>query len=327
MADAGLDTDQRVKRSVRRTLARASLLLVVLGVVIGWGALGVFTLRPGQAAVLLFLGKHVETITADGPYLRLPPPLVTRAIVNSDELHNIDFGFRGKENASTPKEKLEEATMQTTDNNVVRVSFAVQYKINDPFFYLYKIDDPERVVRDAAQAAMREVVGRNTVDGVLRDRRAQVAADARKILRRTLEGYESGILIDSVQLQDVQPPEPVRGAFDDVVNANQDKNRLVNEAEGYRNELIPGARGEAAELVALAGGYRDAKVAEAKGEASRFTALYAEYRKAPEVTRTRLYLETMEAILPAVEKVIIEPGTTQVLPYLPLRSSDPGVTR
>lgn len=327
MADAGLDTDQRVKRSVRRTLTRTSLLLVVLAVVFGWGSMGAFTLKPGQAAVLLLLGKHTETITTDGFHLRLPPPLVTRAVVNYDELHNIDFGFRGKEDASTPQEKLDEATMQTSDNNVVRVSFAVQYKIKDPFFYRYRIADPELVVRDAAQAAMREVVGRNTVDGVLRDRRALVAAQAEQTLQETLDAYESGILIDSVQLQDVQPPEPVRAAFDDVVNANQDKIRLVNEAEGYRNELIPRARAEAAEFISSAGAYRDATVAQASGEAARFKAVYAEYRKAPEVTRTRLYLETMEVILPAVDKVIIEPGTTQVFPYLPLRGANPGVAR
>lgn len=327
MADAGLDPDQRVKRSVRRTLASASMLFVVLAVVIGWGSFGAFTLKPGQAAVLLTLGKHTETIMADGFHLRLPPPLVSRVLVNYDELHNVDFGFRGKEDAATPSEKLEEATMQTSDNNVVRVSFAVQYKVKDPFFYRFRITEPERVVRDAAQAAMREVVGRNTVDGVLRDKRALVAAEAERTLQETLDAYESGILVDSVQLQDVQPPEPVRGAFDDVVNANQDKSRLVNQAQGYRNELIPKARAEAAELIAAAGGYRDATVAEAAGEAARFSAIYAEYRKAPEVTRTRLYLETMEKILPAVDKVIIEPGTAQVLPYLPLRGGQPDVAR
>ncbi|MEE2679349.1 MAG: FtsH protease activity modulator HflK [Myxococcota bacterium] len=327
MADENQDPDQRVKRSVRRTLTGATLFLVVVGGLVAWGSFGAFTLKPGQAAVLLFLGAHDETITTDGFHLRLPPPLVKRTLVNYAELHNIDFGFRGKEDASTPTEKLEEATMQTSDNNVVRVSFAVQYKIKDPFFYRYKIADPEQVVRDAAQAAMREVVGRNTVDGVLRDKRALVASEAEKTLQDTLDSYESGILIDSVQLQDVQPPEAVRAAFDDVVNANQDKSRLVNEAEGYRNELIPKARAQAAELVAEAGGYRDAKIAEAKGEAERFEALYAEYRKAPEVTRTRLYLETMEEVLPNVEKVIIEPGTTQVLPYLPLRGGDAGPSR
>jgi len=325
--DPKFDTDQRVKHSVRRTLSRVSLLLVLLAGIVGWGYFGYFTLKPGQAAVLLLLGGEYKTIKSDGWHWSLPPPLVTRAIVNYDELRNIDFGFRGNEDASTSKEKLDEATMQTSDNNVVRVSFAVQYKIGDPFFYLYKIDDPARVVRDAAQAAMREVVGRNTVDGVLRDKRALVSSDAKKILQQILDGYDSGVLIDGVQLQQVQAPEAVQAAFDDVVNANQDKSRLVNQAEGYRNELIPKARGEAAELVASARGYRDAKIAEATGEAARFEALFAEYRKAPEVTRTRLYLETMEVILPEVDKVVIEPGTAQVLPYLPLRSVDPGVTK
>jgi membrane protease subunit HflK len=180
------------------------------------------------------------------------------------------------------------------------------------------VADPQAVVRDAAQASMREVVGRETVDGVLRERRAIVTAEVGSLLQEILDSYDAGIDIDKVQLQDVQPPAPVRSAFEDVVAATQDANRLVNEAEGYENELIPEARGEAKERLEAAYGYRDAKIAESTGEAERFRALAAEYRKAPEVTRKRLYLETMEAILPEVETVIIESGTAQVLPYLPL---------
>jgi membrane protease subunit HflK len=151
-----------------------------------------------------------------------------------------------------------------------------------------------------------------------------VASDTAALLQDTLDSYETGIEIDKVQLQDVQPPEPVRGSFADVVAAAQDASRLVNEAEGYRNEVLPKSRAEAAEVVAAAQAYREARVAEATGEASRFRALVEEYRQAPEVTRKRLYLETMEQVLPEVEKVVIEPGTTQVLPYLPLRGADGG---
>jgi membrane protease subunit HflK len=138
------------------------------------------------------------------------------------------------------------------------------------------------------------------------------------LLQDILDTYDAGVEIQGVQLQDVQPPAPVRAAFDDVVAATQDASRVVNEAEGYRNELIPNARAEAVELIESAYGYRDAKIAEATGEAERFKAIAAEYRRAPEVTQKRLYLETMESVLPEVEKIIIEPGTTQLLPYLPL---------
>jgi len=214
--------------------------------------------------------------------------------------------------------------MQTSDNNIARVPFAVQFDIQDPFSSRYRIAEPRAVVRDAAQAVMREVVGRMTVDGVLRESREQVTADSARLLQDLLDTYGAGIAIDKVQLQDVQPPAAVRAAFGDVVSAIQDASRLVNEAEGYQNELIPKARAEAAELVAAANGYREAKVAEATGEAERFKAIVAEYRKAPEVTRKRLYLETMESVLPEVEKVIIEPGTTNVLPYLPLGRASGG---
>ncbi len=316
--DEKLSTDQKVRRSVRRTLANLAIFLVVVAGIGAWGSLGAFTLKPGEAAVMLRFGAHAGTITQDGFHVRLPPPLEERVIVRFDELQNEDFGFRGGEDETTSEEQIAEATMQTSGNNIVRVSFAVQYKIKDPFLAEYRIEEPGPVVRDAAQAAMREVVGRTSVDGVLREQRDLVSSETLRLLQDTLDGYEAGIDVQSVQLQDVQPPAPVREAFDDVVRAIQDGSRLVNEAEGYRNEVIPKAQAQAAELRAEAKAYRDAKIAQATGEAARFSAVAAEWRKAPEVTQRRLYLETMESILPDVEKVIVEPGTTQVLPYLPV---------
>lgn len=322
-----LSTDERVKRSVRRTLARGLLLLVIAAGLAAWGSLGAFTLQPGQAAVLLLLGRHVETITQDGFHLRLPPPLMSRTVVNYSELRNEDFGFRGREDENTPRSQILEATMQTGDNNIVRVSFAVQYTISDPFLARFRIRELGPVVRDAAQAAMREVVGHMTVDGVLREQRALVSSEMSRLLQDILDAYESGLAVEDVQLQEVNPPALVRAAFDDVVAANQDASRLVNEAEGYRNEVIPKARAEATELREGARGYKDAKIAEATGAATRFTAVAEEYRKAPRITEKRLYLETMEQVLPKVEKVIIEKGTAQVLPYLPLGRGSGGAER
>ena len=319
-----LTADERVKRSVRRTLTNTLLVLVVLGVLGVWASFGAFTLKPGQAAVLLLLGKHDRTVIQDGFHLVLPPPLVEREIVNVSELRNEDFGFRGRQDENTPEDKIIEATMQTSDNNIVRVSFAVQYRVKDAFLHRFRLAEAGAVVRDAAQAAMRQVVGRMTVDGVLREQRALVSSEVSRLLQEILDSYEAGLDVQGVQLQDVQPPASVRAAFEDVVAANQDASRLGNEAEGYRNEVLPKARAEAAETRASAEAYREAKIAQATGEAERFKAIVAEYRKAPEVTRKRLYLETMEAILPEVDKVIIEPGTTQVLPYLPLGRSERG---
>ena len=319
MADTPpLSTDERVRRSVRRTLGSWLFALLLLAGLGAWAWQGAFALRPGESAVLLLLGRHYETITRDGFHWRLPPPLVTRSVVSMTELRTEDFGFRGAETPEIPLEKRHEATMQTRDNNIVRVSFTVQYTVKDPFEARFRLADAPAVVRDAAQAAMREVVGRTTVDGVLREKKALVTSEAERLLQEILDAYGSGLQVTEVQLQDVQPPAEVRAAFGDVVAANQDASRLVNEAEGHRNEVLPKARAEAAEVLAQAEAYRAAKVAQATGAAERFRALAAEYRKAPAVTQKRLYLETMEEVLPKVEKVIVEPGAAQIVHYLPL---------
>jgi len=323
MADPeNASTDERVRRSVARTLGNGLLLLIVVGVLAAWGSLGAFTLQPGQAAILLRLGAHAGTITQEGFHLVLPPPIQTRQIVNVSEVRSADFGVVGSVEEGLQAAKLHEAAMQTSDNNIVMVSFSVQFRIKDAFAARYRLADPIPVVRDAAQAAMREAVGRMTVDGVLRERRAALTAETGELLQDILDSYDSGLDIQHVQLQDVQPPAAVRSAFDDVVEATQDAIRAVNEAQGFENEAIPRARAQATELVAEAQGYREASIAQAVGAASRFSALRAEYRKAPAITKRRLYLETMETVLPDVEKVIIEPGTAQVLPHLELGASD-----
>lgn len=321
-----LTADESVRRSVRRTLGNWAVAALLAAGAGAWAWQGAFTLRPGEAAVLLLLGRHFETITRDGFHWRIPPPLLMRHVVSMTELRNEDFGFRGRETEETPPAKLEEASMQTSDNNIVRVSFAAQYTVKDAYLARFRVEDAEGIVRDAAQAAMREVVGRMTVDGVLREKRALVTSEVELLLQEILDSYESGLEVQGVQLQEVNPPAAVRGAFEDVVAANQDASRLVNEAEGHRNEVLPKARAEAAEILARAEAYREAKVAQATGEAERFRAVAVEYRKAPEVTKKRLYLEAMEEVLPRVEKVIVEPGTTQIVPYLPL-GRDAGAPR
>ena len=313
-----LTTEQRVERSVRRALGNWLLVVVLLAALGGWGYFGFFTLRPGQAAVMLLLGKHVETIEQDGLHWRVPAPLMSRTVVNVSELRNEDFGFRGALDENTPPDKVSEATMQTGDNNIVLVEFVVQYRVGNPFEQLYRVAESDVLLEEAAQAAMREVVGRYTVDGVIGERKGAVASEAAELLQELLDRYQAGIAVEDVELQEVQPPRAVREAFDDVLAANQDRNRAVNEAEGYANEVVPRARGEASELVAAAQGYREAKIADASGAAARFLSLAAEYEKAPAITRKRLYLETMEAVLPDAEKLIVEPGSGAVLPYLPL---------
>lgn len=300
-------------RAALRRLRIGVLLLAAAGLAALWLLAGLYTLSPGEAAVVLRLGSYQRTELREGLHFHLPPPLERRKVVNVGVSHREEFGDIDAE----PKSALAaETAMQTSDNNIVLVEFFVQYRIGDPFHARYRVADAVALLRDGAQAAMREVVGRNTIDGVLSEQRGAVAEQAARRLQQILRGYNAGLSVTSVELQEVQPPDPVREAFDDVIAANQDSIRMENEAEGYANEVLPGARAEAAELRAAASAYRDAITVEARGEAQRFLALAAEYRRAPAVTRKRLYLETMEAVLPAAEKVIIEPGTAALLPHL-----------
>ncbi|MFQ5416555.1 MAG: FtsH protease activity modulator HflK [Myxococcota bacterium] len=318
--DEELSADEKVRRSVTRTIGNS---LFAIAVLVGLGAwswfYGQYQLYPGQSAIILRLGQYARTVTTAGLKFHLPAPLETHEIVKVAEVRKEEFGVGGVHEGATDVQAIQEASMQTRDNAIVRLAFVVQYRYSNAFQSRYSLEDPEAILRDAAQAAAREVVGQMTIEDVLSLRRDDVAADTEQILQASLDRYGSGIVITEVLLQEVQPPEEVRQAFDDVVAAGQDASRAVNEAEGYRNALPPPARAAAAESVAAASGYRDSKIAESAGEAARFLSIEAEYRKAPQVTRTRLYLETMEAVLPSVAKVVIESGTTQVLPYLPLR--------
>jgi len=310
--------EEGVRRSVRRTIANVFAIVVSLGILGAWAWFGIYQLDPGQAAVILRLGKYSRTEAEPGLRWHLPPPLESHEIVNVAAIEREDFTGASAEPPAGEGVVRGGAAMQTRDNNIVNVSFVVQYKVKDAFQSRYRVAQPSAALRDAAQAAMREVVGQHTIDGVISEQRGEVASKTEEVLQQILDRYETGLAVVAVQLQDAQPPAAVRAAFDDVIAASQDRSRAVNEAEGYANEVLPKARGEAAALRQEAQGYHDAKIAAAQGEARRFEALLVEYQKAPEVTRQRLYLETMEQVLPAVDKVIIEPGTTNVLPYLPL---------
>jgi membrane protease subunit HflK len=317
-------SEAKVRRQVARTLTNSVVALLVVAAVGAWGWLGVYQLEPGQAAVVLRLGRYLQTLSQPGLKWHLPPPLETHVVVSVAAIAREEFGYQADASTAPGRAELLEAAMQTRDNNIVHLSFVVQYRVKNAFHSRYRIASPREVLRDAAQAAVREVVGRTTIEGVLSEQRDVVQAEAETTLQELLDRYESGLMVLAVQLQDVQPPPEVRDAFDDVIAAAQDRSRAINEAQGYANEILPKARAEAIELGESAQGQRDARVAEATGEASRFLALSREYRKAPRVTRTRLFLETMEEVLPQARKLIVEPGTA-VFPLLPLgEGSAPG---
>lgn len=310
-----LPADERVRRGVARTLLNTATVLVALGLLAVWAATGYYELDPGKAAVILRFGRLDRVQTTPGPKLHLPPPLEAHYVVDVAEIHREEFGKPASVGAAM---ELAEAAIQTKDNNIVYLEFAVQYRVRDAFEARFRVADRRPLLRDAAQAAVREVVGRTSIDEVLSERRGEVADESRERLQGFLEDYEAGIEVTRVQLLEVQPPPQVSDAFDDVVAAAQDRDRKIQEARGYENEVLPRARAEARELEAQAAAYQEAHVTEAKGEAARFLSVLEEYRKAPSVTRQRLYLEAMEEVLPEVEVILVEPGVGPVLPYLPL---------
>jgi len=323
--------DARVNRSVRRFLTALVLVLVILAASAGWaysgfpgvGYLGFYQLKPGQSAIILRLGAYERTEPRSGLRWHFPAPFETHEIINVSEIMRLEFGIRS-EDPVAQEAAIHESSMQTGDNSIVDLGFVMQYRISDAFESRYGVADIVPTLRDAAQAAVREVVGRMTVDGVLTERRGEVEIESERLLQDIVDSYAMGVEVMQIELQQVQPPEEVRAAFDDVVAAAQDANLAINQAKGYENEVLPRSRAEAIELTESAHAYRDAKIAESRGEAERFNALLAAYQTAPEVTRKRLYLETMEAVLPSVEKIIIEPGAASVLPHLSLGDASRG---
>jgi membrane protease subunit HflK len=301
--------------AVRRLLA-----VLVLAALVGvYASVGFFEVAPDEQAVVLRLGRYARTVE---PGLRWHPVLIEkvekrRVTVTLEE----EFGFRTVSAGPPPEyeERPEEKSMLTTDANVVNVEFVVQYRIADLPSYLFRVRDARDVIRDVAQSVVREVVAKHSVDGVLTEAKGPIEEEAERTMQAVLDSYEAGVEIQNVQLQDVAPPEPVRDAFAEVASAQQDRERLILEAQGYADQIVPQARGEAMRIVNEASAYREKRILEAQGETDRFNALLTEYRKAPEVTRERLYLETLQKILPGMEKVIIEEGQAdKVLPYFPL---------
>lgn len=327
--DEDPSVEERVDRSVRRLLAKIGVVLILIAVGIGWaytgfaGAayFGFYQLEPGQSAIIFRLGEYARTEPRAGLRWHIPVPFESHEIVNVAEILRQEFGIRGGDEASQVQAE-HESGMQTGDNSIVDLGFVVQYRVVDGYAFesRYKVAEVVPTLRDAAQAAVRQVVGTMTVDAVLTERRGEIEFEGKRILQEILDSYEMGIEIMAVELQQVQPPEAVRAAFDDVIAAAQDANLAINQARGYENEILPRSRAEAVELTEAAIAYREAKIVESRGEAERFNALVAEYHAAPEVTKKRLYLETMETVLPKVEKIIIEPGVASVLPHLPLGS-------
>ena len=287
------------------------VLLVLVGLV--WLASGFYTVDANQRGVVLRLGKFIQT-TEPGLRWRLPAPFESHEIVDLTGVRTVEVGYRGSERNKVLRESL----MLTDDENIINIQFAVQYILNSPENYVFNNRFPDESVGQAAETAMREIVGKSRMDFVLYEGREEIAATAHELMQRILDRYETGIQISRVTMQNAQPPEQVQAAFDDAVKAGQDRERQKNEGEAYANDVVPRARGTASRLVEEANAYRDRVIANAEGESSRFNQVFAEYSRAPVVTRERLYIDTMQQVLSNTSKVMIDAQGNGNLMLLPL---------
>ena len=289
----------------------AGLLLAL--VVVVWIASGFYIVNEGQRGVVLRFGKFVET-TMPGPRWHLPYPVESAEVVNVAQVRTVEVGYRNNVKSKVLKESL----MLTDDENIIDVQFAVQYILKSPSDFLFNHRAPEDSVLQAAETSIREIVGRNSMDFVIFEGRAEVAVRAQKLMQEILDRYGTGISISKVTMQNAQPPEQVQAAFDDAVKASQDRERQKNEGEAYANDVIPKARGMAARLLQEAEGYRSRVIEQSQGDASRFRQVVAEYVKAPQVTRDRLYLDAMQQIMSSTSKILIDQKSGGNMLYLPL---------
>jgi modulator of FtsH protease HflK len=304
--------------------------LVVGIIIVLWLLSGIYIVEPAEVGVVLRFGEYNRT-TESGPHYHFPYPIESVQTPKVTEVRRVEIGFRSMDRSGSIRQAQmrlvpEESLMLTGDENIVDVQFIVQYRIKDPEDFLFNVNDQHGTVKNASEAAMREVIGDNKIDTVLTGGKAEIQNETRDLLQEILDRYTAGILVTAVQLQDVHPPKEVVDAFKDVASAREDKVRFINEADAYRNDLIPRARGLAAQNVNQALAYKESKIRQAKGDADRFLAVLKEYNKAKDITRTRLYLETMESIYsnPNLEKIILgENVAERILPLLPL---NPGGT-
>ena len=299
--------------------------LIPVLVILIWLGSGFYIVNAGERGVVLRFGKYVET-TQPGPRWHLPYPLESVEVVNLQQVRTVEVGYR----ANVKNKVLKESLMLTDDENIIDIQFAVQYILKNPEDYLFNNRSPDETVLQAAETAIREIVGKSKMDFVLYEGRSEVAARAGKLMQEILDRYKTGISISKVSMQNSQPPEQVQAAFDDAVKAGQDRERAKNEGQAYANDVIPRARGAASRLLQEADGYKQRVIANAQGDASRFSQVVTEYSKAPKVTRDRMYLDTVQQILSNSSKVLVDQKGGSNLLYLPLdkliQSTSPGAS-
>ena len=315
--DSVADILSRSLSPFRSLGARLGTILIAIAVVVVVTS-GVYVVGPGEQGVLRTFGKHTG-LAGPGPHFRIP--FVQKVdVVNVENIRRLEVGFRGD------KQVASEALMLTGDENIVEAQMIIQYRVSNSAKYLFELRDPEESLRATAEVALRSMVGRTKIDDVITTGRESVQSETRDWLQKLMDQYNSGITITEVKLQTVDAPDEVKEAFHDVVRAREEKEKLINQAMGYRADLIPRARGEARQVEREAEAYREERVLKARGDIGKFDAQLAEYQKAPDVTRRRMHLETMERVLAKVDKKTLLTGDVakSVLPLLGPTSAPPG---
>jgi modulator of FtsH protease HflK len=323
-------SQDRLRGMLPGNLGGRGIALIALAAVVLWGFSGFFRVEPDELGVVLRFGKFVREVQPGLNY-HLPYPIETALTPPALRVNKTDVGIRAVEDVrrgTSVRGLPEESLMLTGDENIVDVDFSVLWRVRPSSVgdYLFNIQNPEGTVKAVAESAMREVIGRSNIQPILSGARQTVETAVQDLMQKTLDAYGAGILVQQVQLQKVDPPTQVIDSFRDVQAARSDLERAQNEAQTYANRVVPEARGRAAKIIQDAEAYREQTVAEARGETSRFLQIYEQYKKAPDVTRKRMYLETMERILGENNKTIIDTGAQPgpgVVPYLPLTELPP----
>ena len=319
-------SQEKLKQSLPGGVGGKGFLIVIAILLVLWMLSGFYRVNPGEQGVVLRFGEwhNRENLAQPGLHWHLPWPIETAVTPQVDEVRSIAVGFRAGQ-----RDIEEESLMLTRDQNIIDVDFSVQWRISNAGEFLFNIREPEDTIKLAAESAMREVIGQTDIQPALTDAKEEVALRVRETLQRTLDEYQAGVLITAVNMQDVQPPNEVADAFEDVQRARQDLDRLRNQAEAYRNRIIPEARGEAQRIIQEAEAYREQVINEAQGEAQRFIQVYEAYSLSPEVTRQRLYIETVQKVLQETGKIIVEEGNPVIINsggasgIVPLQSGQP----
>ncbi len=287
----------------------------VVAVVIGflWLVSGFFIVQEGQTGVVMTFGKFSHS-TQPGFNWRWPYPIQAHEVVNLSQVRTVEIGYRSNVRNKLARESL----MLTDDENIIDIQFAVQYRLKDASQWVFNLRDQEETVKEVAETAIREIVGKSKMDFVLYEGREKVAFDTSALMQHILDRYKIVVLVTNVTMQAVQPPEQVQASFDDAVKAGQDRERQKNEGQAYANDVVPKARGAASRLMQESEGYKSRVVANAEGEASRFSKILTEYQKAPGVTRDRMYIEAMQQIFSSTTKVMVDTKSSNSMIYLPL---------